>query len=198
MPSYALLTNATTTGPGTTLDCVSANKASISVVCSNTDSGTTDVLFEATVDGTNWFPYSGTLIGTKQVVDRVSASRAVYFDVEPIASIRPNIKTLAKGSVSATGYLETGKGQTAKSYAHFNATTAGTLVKTGNGILGRVIIGDAGSAMVVTIYDGTSTAGNVVAVLKVAGSFEFNVEFATGLFVVIAATTPGDVSIEYS
>lgn len=186
-----LLNGATANGPGSSLDCRNGKTAVFLI------SGTFDaaVKFEASLDGTVWFPFNG------EIADNLKSSVAyspcyVEFDVEGVAYIRPNVQSYQSGAVTVVGYVEARRSGS-YSYAHFGVTTTGTLVKSGAGTLHAVNIGDAGSAMVATLYDGTSTAGTIIGVFKVAGSYQFDVAFNTGLYVVISATTMGDVSIAY-
>lgn len=86
------------------------------------------------------------------------------------------------------------------SFFHLNALTAGTLIKTGYGLLNGVQVNSHGTAAnLLTIYDGISTGGNVIAVIDttVQDSFLYNVAFNTGLFIVSAAGTAGDITISY-
>jgi hypothetical protein len=160
-------------------------------------SGTFDaaVKFEASLDGTNWFPFIGCLNGDLSSSVTYSPSYVV-FDVEGVAYIRPNVQNYQSGSVTAVGYVEARR-PGSYSYRHFGATTTGTLVKSGAGILHAVSIGDAGSGMVVTLYDGVDATGTVIGVYKAAGGYLLDVEFTTGLYAVISATTMGDVTIAY-
>jgi len=80
-------------------------------------------------------------------------------------------------------------------------TAASTLVKTGAGTLKSVTVNAKGTvASTVTVYDGTSAAGTVIAVidsLNNVGSFAFDVGFATGLFIVTTGTVAPDITVSY-
>jgi hypothetical protein len=81
---------------------------------------------------------------------------------------------------------------------HLSANTAGTAVTAGPGVLHSVVVNTAGATDTTTLYDGTSTAGTVLAVLsEVAGSYIYDIAFETGLFVAIAGTTAPDLTITY-
>jgi hypothetical protein len=70
-------------------------------------------------------------------------------------------------------------------------TNTTTLVMTGPGKLWRIIIGEA-AAGAITIYDALTATGTARAILKSAipeGSYEFGMEFKTGLCIVTAAST---------
>jgi hypothetical protein len=80
-------------------------------------------------------------------------------------------------------------------------TTTGQLVKTGEGALYSITFNTQTAAGVVTIYDGISTGGKLIATITVPASPQlntlfYNVFFATGLFVVIATQTE-DITISY-
>lgn len=187
-----LLNNATTNGSGTALDCREGNTV-VLLVSGDFDAA---VKFDASIDGTNWFSFTGSVNGgMKSAV--VYAPCHVEFKVDGVAYVRPVVVGYKSGAVTVTGYVEARR-IGAYSYQHFNATTTGTLVKTGTGTLYSINVGDAGSGLVVTVYDGTSTSGNTIAVIKTAGSYVFNTRFTAGLFVVISATTMGDVTITYA
>ena len=87
------------------------------------------------------------------------------------------------------------------SYFHIATTTAGTLVKSGATMLHTVTINSPGTISVLTIYDGTSTSGNVVAVVNTVVSIPLTLTFdsnmATGLFVKSTATLPPDITVSY-
>ena len=50
-------------------------------------------------------------------------------------------------------------------YANVSSTTAGVLIKTGEGALYRVTFNSATAGSVVTLYDGVSTGGTVIATI---------------------------------
>ena len=91
--------------------------------------------------------------------------------------------------------------KSASSYAHLNSTGT-TTIKSGAGILRRVVINTKGSASnTFTIYDNTSGSGTVIAAIDtvngVSGYFEYNVAFSTGLTVVDATGTSADITVIY-
>lgn len=192
MAAVTLLNAVTQDSVGQPLDCTNKKIATFRI----TGTFNADVVFEASLDGVDYFPYTGRPDGAKSLVGSVSAPGFVTFDVEPIAYLRPRVVRYQSGAVTVTAYAEV-KPDALLGYAHFNAVTTGTLIKSGVGVLHSVNIGDAGSGMVVTIYDGTSTAGQVIGVLKTAGAFIYDVQFTTGLYIVISAATMGDVTVVY-
>ena len=91
--------------------------------------------------------------------------------------------------------------KSASSYAHLNSTGT-TTIKSGAGILRRVVINTKGSASnTFTVYDNTSGSGTVIAAIDtvngVSGNFEYNVAFSTGLTVVGATGTSADITVIY-
>jgi len=187
LPLFTLLNNAAADGPGQAMDCTDVNKAVIQVL----GSFAADVRFEASLNGTDWFPFEGKLACGKGIVDFVSYPNAVYFDVEAVRYIRPVVRKYRGGAVTALGYFDA-KGLGPYSYAHFNAATAGTQVKSGPGVLHAVNVGDAGTGMAVELRDGAA----VIGVVKAAGHYPYDVAFNNGLTVVISGT-PGDVTVVY-
>lgn len=191
MGAVVLLDGATSAGPGQALDCRFAKKASLAV----TGDFVATVSFEASLDGVNFYQFSGELHGNS-CTSVVTPGLVIFPDVEAVAYIRPRVQMYQRGSVTVVGYVET-RVDDLMSYAHFNEATTGALVKNGSGIIHSVNIGDPGSGMSVTVYDGTSASGDVIGVFKVAGSYVLDVAFSSGLFVVITASSPGDVCIAY-
>ena len=91
--------------------------------------------------------------------------------------------------------------KSASSYAHLNSTGT-TTIKSGAGILRRVVVNTKGTGSnTLTIYDNTSGSGTVIAAIDtvngVSGHFEYNVAFSTGLTVVDATGTSADITVIY-
>ncbi len=78
------------------------------------------------------------------------------------------------------------------SNATYISTATTTVVRTGAAKLNRIIIGET-SAGAITVYDGVSTAGRVIAVLKVSipeGVYDFgDVRCVDGLTIVTAGAS---------
>lgn len=191
MGAVTLLDKATASGPGKALDCRNAKKASFAI----TGNFVATITFEASLDGENFYPCSGEVYG-EVCTSLVVPGLVIFPDVEAIAYLRPRVQMYQKGSVTVVGYTEA-RVDELMSYAHFNAATAGTQIKAGSGVLHSVSIGDPGSGMVVTLYDGTSTSDPVIGVFKQAGSYVLDVAFEKGLLIAISAATPGDVCVSY-
>lgn len=88
-------------------------------------------------------------------------------------------------------------------YTHISANTAGVQVGPAGTIrLHAVNINTKGAASnLLTLYDGTSTAGAVVAVFDTTvsfGTFQYNVTLQVGLFAVLATGTAADLTISWA
>ena len=90
-----------------------------------------------------------------------------------------------------------------KSSSFSNITTTGTTtIKSGAGILRRVVVNTRGGITnTLTIYDNTSGSGTVIAAIDtvngVSGNFEYNVAFSTGLTIVSASGTSANATVIY-
>jgi hypothetical protein len=87
------------------------------------------------------------------------------------------------------------------SYSNLTATTTGTQIETGTGVLYSLTFNKPVATSVVTLYDGTSTGGTVIGTITIPANPQpstifYNVEFTTGLFVVVA-TAASDITISY-
>lgn len=84
-------------------------------------------------------------------------------------------------------------------YTHrYISTATTTAVKSGAGVLKAITVGET-AAGAITVYDNTSAAGTVIAVLKasvVEGTYEFNVAYSTGLTIVTAGASK--ITVSYS
>ncbi len=88
-------------------------------------------------------------------------------------------------------------------YTNLAATNAGgTLLRTGPGVLHAIAFNKPIATSVLTIYDGITTGGTVIATITIPASpntptLIYDVAFATGLFVVLA-TAAMDVTISWA
>jgi len=84
-------------------------------------------------------------------------------------------------------------------YTPQNITTATTTtVKSGAGILGKIVV-NATAAGSITVYDSLTASGTKIATMKASigeGSYSFDAAFATGLTVVTAAAS--DITVCYN
>ena len=86
------------------------------------------------------------------------------------------------------------------SYLHLNANGT-TTAKSGAGVLRRIIINTRGGIVnTLTIYDNTAATGAVIGAVdtvNAGGSFDYELDFTTGLTVVLAGGTAADITIIY-
>ena len=98
-----------------------------------------------------------------------------------------------------------GSAMSLPTWKYQSGTTAGVICKIGQGNLNRVIIGSAVDKVVITLYDGITTGGNVIASWTLtagAGANDYpfsldmgNLPFFTGLFLV--TTKNANVTLVY-
>lgn len=106
------------------------------------------------------------------------------------------------GPTTGTAQPYYGQPQNIGEFINFTATTTGSLIKSGEGRLYAVVINTPTAAGTITLYDGLTTGGKVMATITVPTSpvpvtLNYNLFFATGLFVVIASQAE-DVTIVFN
>ena len=79
-------------------------------------------------------------------------------------------------------------------YASARITSATTtLVKTGPGLLARIVVDTNVDAKTITIYDALTATGTAIAIITTSGTvpfqLDFDIPFAIGLCVVTSGTT---------
>jgi hypothetical protein len=87
------------------------------------------------------------------------------------------------------------------SYLHLNANGT-TTVKSGAGVLRRIVINTKGGITnTLTIYNNTTATGAVIGVVDTGntagGAFDYELDFTTGLTVVLAGGLAADITIIY-
>ena len=86
------------------------------------------------------------------------------------------------------------------SYLHLNANGT-TTVKSGAGVLRRIVINTRGGIVnTLTIYNNTAATGAVIGAVdtvNAGGAFDYELDFTTGLTVVLAGGTAADITIIY-
>ena len=102
MSVSVLLSNASSNTVSTSLNCASGKKAILRI----TGNFNADIVFEASVDGNDYFPYSGLANGGKSLTNTISAPGYVIFDVEPVSYLRAKVVRYVSGSITITGYVE--------------------------------------------------------------------------------------------
>jgi hypothetical protein len=101
------------------------------------------------------------------------------------------------------GIKNTAPEEIAGNYFNLAANTAGVQVKATSGVLLGVNVNTAGTGgvNVITLYDGTSTAGPVLGIFATTpiGVVDINpISFTTGLFAVLTGTTTsGNITVVY-
>lgn len=79
---------------------------------------------------------------------------------------------------------------------YFDASDDAALLKTGAGVVGKLIIHTVGTTAVVILYDALTATGNILYSWVTAdGKIEKNLDarFTTGLYLQITGTTPGGI-----
>ena len=77
-------------------------------------------------------------------------------------------------------------------------SNATTVVKSGQGVLGRIVINKAGaSSNIATVYDNTAGSGTKIATIDTTTTrpIDYEVIFQTGLTIVTSAGTAADLTI---
>jgi len=164
------------------------------------------------VSGTFWQatqPVSGTFWQATQPVSAVSLPLPTGAATEStLSALSAKFSALGQKTMSASvpvvlasNHSDIVTKKSASSYAHLNSTGT-TTIKSGAGILRRVVINTKGTGSnTLTIYDNTSGSGTVIAAIDTANGvschFEYNVAFSTGLTVVDATGTSADITVIY-
>jgi hypothetical protein len=85
-------------------------------------------------------------------------------------------------------------------YTHL-AANGTTVIKSSGGMLHTITINIKGSSSnTITVYDNTSGSGTVIAVIDPTANLvtlDFDVQFNTGLTLVIATGTAGDITVSW-
>ncbi|BCV23290.1 hypothetical protein [Gelria sp. Kuro-4] len=183
MAFTVLLDNVQANGPGTSLDCRGYHKATVLLG----SSFTADVKFEASLDGSNWFPFMGKANGSLDT-GMVSSPSYVRFDVEGIAYLRPVVANYRTGTVYAVGFAENVVVD-APSIAAVKYTLAASTPVTVKASPGSVYrIGTALTDLIVKDGSTDIWAG--------AGDFS-SAPLRCSTSIVLSSATGGDVYIQY-
>ncbi len=157
--------------------------------------------FPSLFNGTTWDRF-------RSAVVTVSATLTGFANTLPWAlyHLAPVTRTDGQGGpieTDATGNLRVSEQNVVGWTAAHISTATTTTVKSGAGVLHRIVIGTIVGAATITVYDNTAGSGTVIGVLTLpaagAGdmpdSLEFNVAFATGLTLVTSGAT--DLTVAY-
>jgi len=100
--------------------------------------------------------------------------------------------------VWASSVLRLGKEVTRPTYKNLSAN-ATTVLKTGGGSLQSIVINAFGAGNTITIYDNTSAVAPVIAtfVASADGVYTYNLDFQTGLTIVLSGGVASNVTIVY-
>lgn len=80
--------------------------------------------------------------------------------------------------------------------SYFDASGDAALLKTGPGVIGKLVIHTVGTGATVILYDNTAASGNILYSWATAdGKVERSLDarFETGLYLQITGTTPGGI-----
>jgi hypothetical protein len=197
----------TTNGLALDITVDSLLKPSSTLSAVSTITNTVTVKADTLVNQTNAFKVDGSAV--TQPVSAVSLPLPTGAATEStLSALSAKFSALGQKTMSASvpvvlasNHSDIVTKKSASSYAHLNSTGT-TTIKSGAGILRRVVINTKGSASnTFTIYDNTSGSGTVIAAIDtvngVSGHFEYNVAFSTGLTVVDATGTSADITVIY-
>ena len=197
----------TTNGIALDITVDSLLKPSSTLSAVSTITNTVTVKADTLVNQTNAFKVDGSAV--TQPVSAVSLPLPTGAATEStLSALSAKFSALGQTTMSASvpvvlasNHSDIVTKKSASSYAHLNSTGT-TTIKSGAGILRRVVINTKGSASnTFTIYDNTSGSGTVIAAIDtvngVSGHFEYNVAFSTGLTVVNASGTSADITVIY-
>lgn len=112
----------------------------------------------------------------------------------------PNFSTGQRGDAQLNKFGELSVRPRNK-YSHITGNTT-KLVKTGAGILSRIILGTVTAASSITIYDGIDNTGVIICVLTpISGStcatIHFDTEVSTGITIVTSGLLLNDITVIY-
>ena len=197
----------TTNGLALDITVDSLLKPSSTLSAVSTITNTVTVKADTLVNQTNAFKVDGSAV--TQPVSAVSLPLPTGAATEStLSALSAKFSALGQTTMSASvpvvlasNHSDIVTKKSASSYAHLNSTGT-TTIKSGAGILRRVVINTKGGAFnTFTVYDNTSGSGTVIAAIDtangVSGNFEYNVAFSTGLTVVGATGTSADITVIY-
>lgn len=78
------------------------------------------------------------------------------------------------------------------------STLTTTVVKSGSGILRRIVVNKVGTTDTATVYDNTAGSGTIIASINCSAAhrtLEYGVRFTTGLTIVTAGTAASDITV---
>lgn len=149
-----------------------------------------------------------TLTTTLPVSGTVAATQSGTWNVGTVTAVTAISNALPAGTalLGKVGIDQTTNGTTNAvsftGYSFANITTSTTTtVKSGAGVLHIVNINTKGTvASTTTIYDNTAGSGSKIGIidsLTLAGAFQYDIAFATGLTLVTTGTVAPDLTVSY-
>jgi len=211
------------TANGSTLDVAGYSVATIEVT--GTFVGT--VTFEASNDDSVWYAISATKIGNNTIATSTTTTGLYRLSVGGIKSIRARVTWTSGTSVTAKGYVTRAEAdpkvvnsllpftiagediandvlKVESRYSAANITTqTTTTVKSGAGLLKRIVFNKPLASGVVAVYDNTAGSGTLIATITLPatllnGPFFLDYEdiVSTGITVVTSGATQ-DITVIY-
>jgi len=197
LPSGASTSALQTTGNNTLSDIDTKLGGTLSVNVGLTDAqlraSAVPISFTRLASGTD----SVTIVpsGTQAVSGTVSATQSGTWNVNNISG------TVSLPTGAATeSTLAALSNKFNNNYENINTNTT-TTVKSGSGVLKRIVVNKVGGASnTCTIYDNTTATGTIIGTIDPVHTqmvFEYDVVFNTGLTIVTATGTAADLTIVY-
>ncbi len=197
LPTGAATATLQTTGNNTLSDIDTKLGGTLSVNVGLTDAqlraSAVPISFTRLASGTD----SVTIVpsGTQAVSGTVSATQSGTWNVNNISG------TVSLPTGAATeSTLAALSNKFNNNYENINTNTT-TVVKSGSGVLKRIVVNKVGGASnTCTIYDNTTATGTIIGTIDPVHTqmvFEYDVVFNTGLTIVTATGTAADLTIVY-
>jgi hypothetical protein len=119
----------------------------------------------------------------------LAAALAMVF-APPVKATDLTYTTLPQDTDSALVLANKSATAAASNKFSYISTATTTTVKSGSGILEKIIVSTVGSSSTATIYDNTAGSGTVVGVINTdsLGTYNYGGRFATGLTIVTVGT----------
>jgi predicted RecA/RadA family phage recombinase len=149
-----------------------------------------------------WGNNSATAFGSSALSDGLSsAGTGLYTLAQGYVYNGSTLDRVRSGGVTGMpGVSVQASPSGAYTYGHMSTATT-TTHKSGAGTLRSIVVNTKGTvASTITVYDNTAGSGTVIAVidsLNQAGTFTYDVAFATGLTLVTTGTAAPDVTVSY-
>jgi hypothetical protein len=211
------------TANGTTLDVAGYTTATIEV----TGTFSATVTFEASNDDSVWYAIVATKVGNNTIATTTTTTGLYRLSVGGIKSIRARVTWTSGTSVTAKGYVTLAEAPTKvvnsllpftiagediandvlkveSRYSAANITTqTTTTVKSGAGLLRRIVFNKPLASGVVAVYDNTAGSGTLIATVTYPATLlsgpnflDYDCSVSTGITVVTSGATQ-DITVIY-